>query len=76
MDYVGPKERACVDFIRDLWLSHQEEASDAPIPLFIGLNGVQGAGKTMLVGYVLFSEASSLLQIRGPKQMFIPLPHI
>lgn len=56
MDHVEAKERACVDFIRDLWLSHQEEASDAPIPLFIGLNGVQGAGKTMLVGYVLFQK--------------------
>ena len=56
MDSSKSKEDACIGFIRDLWLSHQEAAIDAPVPLFVGFNGVQGAGKTMLVGYLFLEQ--------------------
>lgn len=48
---IDDKSEHCVPFILDRIQHHQEAYSDAEVPpFFIGLNGVQGAGKTTLVG--------------------------
>jgi D-glycerate 3-kinase len=45
------KAQYVLPFLFDLWKRHHVKhgASDNPPPLFIGLNGVQGAGKSVLV---------------------------
>ena len=50
MDPSTPKEDLCVEFIRDLWLSVQTSLLEAPKPLLVGLSGVQGVGKSSIVG--------------------------
>lgn len=49
---IDDKSEHCIPFITDRIKLHQETyhraGKDAP-PFFIGLNGVQGAGKTTLV---------------------------
>ena len=50
MSSIKSKEDVCVDFIRDLWLSVQNPHQEAPEPLLIGLSGVQGVGKSSIVG--------------------------
>lgn len=44
------KEQRCIDFIYSLWLSQRDSISNSQCPLIVGLNGVQGIGKTQLVG--------------------------
>lgn len=58
---IGDKRKAawqCLNFIRTAYAEHQKRKPD--VPIFIGLNGVQGAGKTTLV-----NELSQELQKDG-----------
>lgn len=47
MAFVDDKSPICIPFILDLL--HKHRAVDPTKPFFIGLNGVQGVGKTTLV---------------------------
>ena len=48
------KGQYCIPFILDLLAKHHEahESQSNPPPFFLGLNGVQGAGKTVLVSII------------------------
>lgn len=52
VDIVDDKSEHCIPFILDKIKAHcdyyKQEGTDAP-PFFLGLNGIQGAGKTTLV---------------------------
>jgi len=45
-DIVDDKSSICIPFILDRIAAHQR---DHDTPFFLGLNGIQGAGKTTLV---------------------------
>lgn len=50
-DFIDDKSEHCIPFLLERLKIHQERhagRSDLP-PFFLGLNGVQGAGKTTLV---------------------------
>lgn len=50
---IDDKSEHCVPFIAERLRLHRaeyEEKLERPPPFFLGLNGVQGAGKTTLVG--------------------------
>lgn len=50
---VDDKSSHCVPFILERLKAHRQAAAarvEQPAPFFIGLQGVQGAGKTTLVG--------------------------
>lgn len=52
-EVVDDKSEHCIPFILDhikLHREHYESKGEPPAPFFVGLNGVQGAGKTTLVG--------------------------
>lgn len=52
-EIIDDKSEHCVPFILERIKAHREQyaaESERPPPFFIGLNGVQGAGKTTLVG--------------------------
>jgi D-glycerate 3-kinase len=52
MAVIDDKSEHCVPFILDLLKQHREKYGNegtTPPPFFLGLNGVQGAGKTTLV---------------------------
>lgn len=52
---IDDKSEHCVPFIAERLRLHRaeyEEKLERPPPFFLGLNGVQGAGKTTLVGCV------------------------
>ena len=53
---VDDKSEHCISFILERLKAHQTHykavGREAP-PFFLGLNGVQGAGKTTLVGQAL-----------------------
>lgn len=46
---VDDKSEHCIPFLLSLLSAHQSRHPADPPPFFIGLNGVQGAGKTVLV---------------------------
>ncbi|OCL10456.1 P-loop containing nucleoside triphosphate hydrolase protein [Glonium stellatum] len=50
-DIVDDKSEHCIPFILDRLEAHRKKYADTsePPPFFLGLNGVQGAGKTTLV---------------------------
>lgn len=51
-EYHDDKSQHCIPFLLEHLKAHQARHGnnpDAP-PFFLGLNGVQGAGKTVLVG--------------------------
>jgi len=52
IEIVDDKSEHCIPFILDKIKAHcdyyKKEGKDAP-PFFLGLNGIQGAGKTTLV---------------------------
>jgi pantothenate kinase-related protein Tda10 len=52
VEIVDDKSEHCIPFILDKIKAHHDyhkkEGTDAP-PFFLGLNGIQGAGKTTLV---------------------------
>lgn len=51
-EIVDDKSEHCVPFILDRIAKHRESYAskgEKPTPFFVGLNGVQGAGKTTLV---------------------------
>lgn len=56
-EIIDDKSEHCVPFLLDRLKAHQARygASDSKRtpPLFLGLNGVQGAGKTVLVSFPL-----------------------
>lgn len=50
-EFIDDKSEHCIPFLLERLKIHQERhagCSDPP-PFFLGLNGVQGAGKTTLV---------------------------
>lgn len=50
-DIVDDKSEHCIPFLLECLKAHQQKyagPNEAP-PFFVGLNGVQGAGKTVLV---------------------------
>jgi len=55
-EIVDDKSEHCIPFILEKIKAHcdyhKKEGTDAP-PFFLGLNGIQGAGKTTLVSNVL-----------------------
>jgi pantothenate kinase-related protein Tda10 len=51
-EIIDDKSEHCVPFIIDRIKEHREafeSKGEKPTPFFVGLNGVQGAGKTTLV---------------------------
>jgi len=51
-EIIDDKSEHCVPFILDRIKEHREASEskgEKPTPFFVGLNGVQGAGKTTLV---------------------------
>jgi pantothenate kinase-related protein Tda10 len=51
-EIIDDKSEHCVPFILDRITKHRESYAsrgEEPTPFFVGLNGVQGAGKTTLV---------------------------
>lgn len=51
-EIIDDKSEHCVPFILDRIATHREQHTskgETPTPFFVGLNGVQGAGKTTLV---------------------------
>jgi D-glycerate 3-kinase len=47
---VDDKSEHCVPFLLEFLGRHQEKyGQEKPTPFFLGLNGIQGAGKTTLV---------------------------
>jgi D-glycerate 3-kinase len=51
-EIIDDKSEHCVPFILDRIKEHRKAfdlKGDKPTPFFVGLNGVQGAGKTTLV---------------------------
>jgi D-glycerate 3-kinase len=51
-EIIDDKSEHCVPFILDRITKHRESFASKggePTPFFVGLNGVQGAGKTTLV---------------------------
>lgn len=46
---VDDKSEHCIPFILDRLRTHREHHGENGRPFFLGLNGVQGAGKTTLV---------------------------
>lgn len=56
-EIVDDKSEHCIPFILELLKQHKdayESKGEKPPPFFLGLNGVQGAGKTTLVSYFSF----------------------
>lgn len=52
-EIVDDKSEHCIPFILERLKLHEEQhekRGQKPPPFFLGLNGVQGAGKTTLVG--------------------------
>lgn len=50
-DILDDKSEHCIPFILERLEAHREaHEGSTPPPFFLGLNGVQGAGKTTLVG--------------------------
>ena len=53
---IDDKSEHCIPFILDQIKTHRQQyeaRGETPTPFFVGLNGVQGAGKTTLVGHFL-----------------------
>jgi pantothenate kinase-related protein Tda10 len=61
-EIVDDKSEHCIPFILDKIKAHRDyhkkEGTDAP-PFFLGLNGIQGAGKTTLVSNSISFESST-----------------
>lgn len=58
---IDDKSEHCIPFILERIRLHRqqyESKGETPPPFFVGLNGVQGAGKTTLVGSFCFRSAS------------------
>ena len=80
-EIVDDKSEHCVPFILDLIAKHlqryQSIGEKAP-PFFIGLNGVQGAGKTTLVGskdsLICSRDSAELLFLFSRICSFMSLP--
>ena len=53
-EIIDDKSQFCIPFLLDRVKAHQARYGSDPPPLFLGLNGVQGAGKTVLVSPVPF----------------------
>ena len=54
-EIIDDKSQFCIPFLLDRVKAHQARYGSDPPPLFLGLNGVQGAGKTVLVS-LLYSQ--------------------
>lgn len=74
LEIVDDKSKHCIPFLLERLRIHTEQhPSDTP-PFFLGLNGVQGAGKTVLVSSSVVqclacgcaSEVPRHEQLRGP----------
>jgi D-glycerate 3-kinase len=69
-EIVDDKSQHCIPFLLGRLQAHTERhrkpdgSADTP-PFFLGLNGVQGAGKTVLVSRVLGLDCSSNLGTAG-----------
>lgn len=55
-EFIDDKSEHCIPFVIEQVQAHQKRhANDPnPPPFFLGLNGVQGAGKTVLVSKTRF----------------------
>lgn len=74
-EIVDDKSEHCMPFILERLKLHREQhqnRGDKPPPFFLGLNGVQGAGKTTLVGY----PGTFLLYCIAFPLLLVPLPSI
>ena len=52
MEEENGLQSQCVSFVADL-MKHEEEQGTALKPFFLGVSGIQGAGKTTLVSHDL-----------------------
>ncbi|KAK1673721.1 D-glycerate 3-kinase [Colletotrichum godetiae] len=72
---IDDKSPLCIPFITTLLKKRTNPQNESPRPFIIGLNGVQGVGKTTLVAAL----ASSLTQLGHPTLVFsiddLYLPH-
>ena len=69
-EIIDDKSEHCVPFILDRITKHRESFAskgEEPTPFFVGLNGVQGAGKTTLVRTV------PLKHLCDAENVFVPL---
>lgn len=69
-EIIDDKSEHCVPFILDRITKHRESFAskgEEPTPFFVGLNGVQGAGKTTLVRTV------PLKHLCYAENVFVPL---
>lgn len=72
-DIIDDKSEHCIPFMLERLKIHQERHAGNPHvpPFFLGMNGVQGAGKTTLVGLRLLSCALlSSLQLVSSSEPF------
>ena len=63
-EIIDDKSEHCIPFILKRIRLHRERyqaKNETPPPFFLGLNGVQGAGKTTLVGLMSISWGSSTM---------------
>lgn len=68
-EVVDDKSQHCIPFILEHIKQHREryeQKRQTVPPFFLGLNGVQGAGKTTLVGERVVSTIHCLSPIRFP----------
>lgn len=64
-DIIDDKSEHCIPFILERLKQHREQyesKGEKPPPFFLGLNGVQGAGKTTLVCIHLFLSSPLLFE--------------
>ena len=62
-EIIDDKSEHCIPFILDRIKEHQHlyrDRHEKPPPFFVGLNGVQGAGKTTLVGSLSYVSISTV----------------
>jgi D-glycerate 3-kinase len=60
-EIIDDKSEHCIPFILERIKQHcnqYEAKNETPPPFFVGLNGVQGAGKTTLVGPIAIAFLS------------------
>ena len=65
-EIIDDKSEHCIPFILDRLKLHREQYEkdgQSPPPFFLGLNGVQGAGKTTLVGEPCWDPSSGIDQL-------------
>ena len=73
-EIVDDKSEHCIPFILEKIKAHcdyhKKEGTDAP-PFFLGLNGIQGAGKTTLVSNVLIPHIKPMRRTKSTRSSLV-----